>query len=198
MDISQLSAAAALQVMEVSRAPVIASHSNVQQLSSVSRNLSDEELDRIGATGGVVHVAPFRGYLFDSSDTDLDAAIRAARRDAGVAEDYLYPFELYWEIDDPEVQRAFLSRVSDLLGPGSVGAMLDHLDYVVKRIGVNHVGIGTDFNHGSGVEGYQDAGDALNVTRALLARGYSATDIEKIWGGNFLRVWRDAQRLARH
>ena len=150
VDITQLSRQAALQVIEISQAPVIASHSNVQALSDVSRNLSDEEIDLLGATGGVIHVAPFRGYLFDSSDEALVADIRAARRAAGVEEDYLYPFELYWEIEDPEAQGTFLSAVSDLLGPGSLDDMLDHLDYVVERIGVDHVGIGTDFNHGSG------------------------------------------------
>ena len=66
--------------------------------------------------------------------------------------------------------------------------LLDHIDYIVKRVGIDHVGIGTDFNHGSGIEGYNDASEALNVTVGLLARGYNAVEIEKIWGGNFLRV----------
>jgi membrane dipeptidase len=70
--------------------------------------------------------------------------------------------------------------------------MLNHLDYIAQRVGVDHVGIGTDFNHGSGIDGYQDASDALNVTIGLMQRGYSDTDIEKIWGGNFMRVWQQA------
>ena len=197
VDISQLSTQAALQVMELSTTPVIASHSNVRALTSVSRNLSDAEIDRIGATGGVIHVAPFRGYLFDSSNPQLDADIRAVRRTAGIAEDYLYPFELYWEMDDADAKALFLKSVSDLLGPISLTEMLNHLDYIVKRIGVEHVGIGTDFNHGSGLPGYEDASEALNVTVALLERGYSEADIKKIWGGNFLRVWRAAQAGAK-
>ena len=71
--------------------------------------------------------------------------------------------------------------------------MLDHLDYIVDRIGIDHVGIGTDFNHGGGVEGFADASEALGVTVGLLERGYSEEDIGKIWGGNFLRVLRAAQ-----
>jgi membrane dipeptidase len=196
VDISQLSKQAALQVMEMSRAPVVATHSNVRALSDVSRNLSDEEIDLIAEIGGVIHVAPFRGYLFDSSDPELDANIRAARRAAGVTEDYLYPFELYWEIDDPEAQAAFLGSVSELLGPGSLDDMLDHIDYIARRVGVDHVGIGTDFNHGSGITDFNDASEALNVTVGLLQRGYSAGDIEKIWGGNFIRVWREVERAA--
>ncbi len=195
VDVSQLSSQATLQVLDLSTAPVIASHSNARGVTDVSRNLSDEEIDRIGKNGGVIHVAPFRGYLFDSSDAGLDTKIRAARNAAGVEEDYYYPFELYWEIEDPEARAAFVGSISDLLGPGSVGAMLDHLDYIVERVGVEHVGIGTDFNHGSGVDGYKDASEALNVTVALLERGYSEEDVAKIWGENFLRVLRAADRV---
>ena len=196
MDISQLSSQAALQAIELSISPVIASHSNVRALTSVSRNLSNEEIDRIGATGGVIHIAPFRGYLFDSSDPDMDKNIRAIRKESGVDEDYLYPFELYWEIEDNIVKKDFITSISTQLGPIGLKEMLDHLDYIAKRIGVDHVGIGTDFNHGSGIEGFDDASEALNVTIELLKRGYSEDDIIKIWGGNFIRVWRAAEKAA--
>ncbi len=196
VDISQLSKAAALQVLALSTTPVIASHSNVWHLSNVSRNLTDEEIDLIGENGGVIHIAPFRGYLFDSSNKELDGLIRVARQEAGIEEGYYYPFELYWEIDDAAVQTKFLSTVSELLGPGSMDDVLNHIDYVAQRIGVDHVGIGTDFNHGSGITGFDDASEALNVTKGLLARGYSQQDIEKIWGGNFIRVFAAAAEGA--
>ena len=196
VDISQLSKAAALQVLALSTTPVIASHSNVWHLSNVSRNLTDEEIDLIGENGGVIHIAPFRGYLFDSSNKELDGLIRVARQEAGIEEDYYYPFELYWEIDDAAVQTKFLSTVSELLGPGSMDDVLNHIDYVAQRIGVDHVGIGTDFNHGSDITGFDDASEALNVTKGLLARGYSQQDIEKIWGGNFIRVFAAAAEGA--
>jgi membrane dipeptidase len=112
VDVSQLSRQATLQVLALSSAPVIASHSNVQALSNVRRNLSDEEIDAIGANGGVIHIAAFKGYLFDSSDAALDASIRAARRQAGIPEDYDYPFELYWELGTLEAQQAFVAAVS--------------------------------------------------------------------------------------
>lgn len=196
MDISQLSKQAALQTIELSNTPVIASHSNVRALTDVSRNLSDEEIDRIGETGGVIHVAPFRGYLFNSSDPEMDKNIRAIRRESGIDEDYLYPFELYWEIENAEIKKNFLTKISTLLGPISLNEMINHIDYISNRIGVDHVGIGTDFNHGSGIEGFDDASDALNVTIELLRRGYSEGDIIKIWGGNFIRVWRAAEKVA--
>lgn len=193
VDVSQLSRQATLQTLEISTTPVIASHSNARALTDVSRNLSDDEIDGIAENGGVIHVQPFRGYLFDSTDESLVASIRSARAAAGVPEDYLYPFELYWEIADPEARAAFVQSVSELLGPGSIDSMLDHLDYIVGRVGIDHVGIGTDFNHGGGVEGFEDASQALNVTVGLLERGYSEAEIAGIWGGNFLRVLRAAE-----
>jgi membrane dipeptidase len=196
MDISQLSMEAAMQVMTLSSTPVIASHSNVRALTNVSRNLSDQEIDRIGQTNGVIHIAPFRGYLFDSADPDMDANIRKIRRESGIDESYLYPFELYWEIDDPAIKKDFLTRTSAQLGSIGVDEMLDHVDYIAQRIGVDHVGIGTDFNHGSGIIGFNDASEALNVTVELLKRGYTKDDITKIWGGNFIRVWRAAETGA--
>ena len=196
VDVSQLSSQAALQAIGLSVAPVIASHSNARALTNVSRNLSDREIDRIGETGGVIHIAPFRGYLFDSSAPNMDKNIRAVRKESGIEEDYLYPFELYWEIDDLALKRDFLARTSALLGPIGLDEMLDHVDYIVERIGVDHVGIGTDFNHGSGIIGFDDASEALNVTLALLKRGYSKDDIIKIWGGNFIRVWRAAEKAS--
>jgi membrane dipeptidase len=196
MDISQLSSEAALQVIALSSTPVIASHSNVRALTSVSRNLSDLEIDQIGESGGVIHIAPFRGYLFDSADPDMDTNIRVVRKESGIEEDYLYPFELYWEIDDPAIRKDFLTRTSALLGPIGLDEMLDHIDYIVERIGVDHVGIGTDFNHGSGIIGFNDASEALNVTVELLKRGYTEDDIINIWGGNFIRVWRAAEKAS--
>ena len=196
VDISQLSQNAALEVIRLSTAPVIASHSNARGLTDVSRNLSDEELDLLGETGGVIHVTPFRGYLYDSKDAELDADIRQIRRASGITEDYLYPFELYWEIDDEQEQQKFLGAVSGRLGPGSVATMVNHIDYIVDRIGIDHVGIGTDFNHGSGVADFRDASEAMNVTAELLRRGYSQAAIEKIWGANFLRVMRAASTTA--
>ena len=189
IDISQLSIEAALQVIDSSVAPVVASHSNARALTDVSRNLSDVEIKRLAAGGGVIHVAPFAGYLFDSQDPSIDTALRAIRRDAGIDEDYLYPFELYWEIDDPAVKATFLRSARNLLGPISLSTMLDHIDYIVGLVGIDHVGIGTDFNHGSGIAGYIDASESFNVTAGLLQRGYSEADVQKVWGGNFLRVW---------
>ena len=195
IDVSQSSKAAVMEIAELSLTPIIASHSNVRALSNVTRNLSDEESDIIGAKGGVVHLVPFGAYLIDLSDPNLQASIKMVRENAGLpGSGYAYPYELYWEIDDAEEKMKFLIAMRDVIGPGSVERLVDHIDYVVERIGIDHVGIGTDFNHGGGIEGFDEANEALSLTKALVARGYSQKDIEKIWGGNFLRVFRRVEQ----
>lgn len=188
VDVSQMSKAATLQAIDLASLPVIASHSNAKALSDVTRNLSDEEIDRIGATGGVVHIAAFSAYLVDLSDPDLKAKIRDVRLAAGLPETYSYPYELYWELTSDEEKIAFLTNMRALVGRETVSRMVDHIDYVVDRIGADHVGIGTDFNHGGGIAGFEEANSAASVTAELVRRGYSDDDINKIWGGNFLRV----------
>ena len=188
VDVSQMSKAATLQAIDLATLPVIASHSNAKALSDVTRNLSDEEIDRIGETGGVVHIAAFSAYLVDLSDPDLKARIRDVRLAAGLPETYSYPYELYWELKSDEEKITFLTNMRALVGRETVARMVDHIDYVAQRIGVDHVGIGTDFNHGGGIVGFEEADSAASVTAELVARGYSDEDIDKIWGGNFLRV----------
>jgi membrane dipeptidase len=188
LDVSQMSKAATLQAVALSKTPVIASHSNVKVLSDVTRNLSDEEIDLIGQKGGVIHIAVFGAYLVDLSDPQLLEDIKAVRRGAGLPEAYAYPYELYWELESKADQKAFLGKMRATIGTGDVERLVDHIDYVASRIGVDHVGIGSDFNHGGGITGFQDATEAKNVTAALVRRGYSPEDVSKIWGGNFLRV----------
>ena len=151
VDVSQLTPDGVFQVLALTKAPVIASHSDVRALIDNTRNLSDRELDAIKANGGVVSATPFNAYL----------------------------------AKDPKGPRA------------TVQDYVDHIDYLVKRIGIDHVGIGSDFNHGSGVEGFNDESEAPNVTAELLRRGYTEAQIGKIWGGNFLRLFREVEAAAK-
>jgi len=148
VDVSQLTPAGVFQVLSLTKAPVIATHSDVRALVDNTRNLSDEELDAIKKNGGVVSAVPFNPYL--------------AKVPPATLEDYV-----------------------------------NHIDYLVKRIGIDHVGIGTDFNHGSGIPGFDDESEAANVTAELLKRGYTEGQIAKIWGGNFLRVFRQVEAVAK-
>ena len=94
---------------------------------------------------------------------------------------------------------AYMERMSEIdakFPPATVKDFVDHLDYAVKVAGIDHVGIGTDFDGGGGILGFNDASEAANVTEELVRRGYSEKDIAKIWGGNLLRVWRDVEKVA--
>lgn len=154
----------------------------------MSRNLSDQEIDGIAASGGVVCLSPFVGYLYDTANEDLLAAILDARRRVGLPDTYLYPFELYWQTEDPDTQVSFREEVRALLDGAGVSEMVDHIDYVVQRVGAAHVGWGSDFNHGGGLSDFFEATDAPILTAELARRGYSGEDIASILGGNVLRL----------
>lgn len=189
IDVSQLTPKGLLQTVELSRAPVLATHSDVRALVENTRNLSDEELDAIKRSGGVVQVTPFNAYLVPRP-ADYDQQLAALRAEYGLA-----PGPGYGGADDLPADRrdAFFVRYRALVPQAGVKALVDHIDYVVRRIGVDHVGFGSDFNHGAGIEGLRDESQAPNLTRELAARGYRQADIDKIWGGNFLRALKAAE-----
>lgn len=194
VDVSQMSVAATLQTIALSTTPVIASHSNARAMSDVARNLSDDEIDRIAETGGVIHVSGFGPSLVDASSPEARAGIAEVRSKYGLAADYSYPYELYWELADNKQKHAFQMEIMGVIGAGSVDDMVRHIDYLVDRVGIDHVGIGNDFNHGGGrIGGLADASKSMNITAALVEQGYAADDIAKIWGGNFMRVLRTVE-----
>jgi membrane dipeptidase len=191
IDVSQLSTKALLQTAKLSKAPVIASHSGVRALVEHVRNLSDAELDAIRENGGTVHINLFNAYLVPMP-ADMPEKVRALRKRFGLDPDFPPPatFSSGYDKLPPEKRPMFDDSIAALYPKATVKDFVDHVDYVVKRIGIDHVGIGTDLNHGSGIQGYENEGDALNVTKELVRRGYTEEQIGKIWGGNFLRVFR--------
>ncbi len=192
IDVSQLSSAALSQVCDLSIAPVIASHSGVRGRVVHARNLSDAELKLIAETGGVVHVVAFSAYLLERK-IDVPARLAEIRASYGAA-------------DDADItalpgdqQAAFNAEVQALLASlprATVSDLVDSIDYAVQKIGVDHVGIASDFGHGGGVTGWMHVGETYNVTAELLRRGYSEQEIAKIWGGNWLRVFREVSAIA--
>jgi membrane dipeptidase len=178
----------------LSRAPVIASHSAVRALVDETRNLSDAELDAIAAKGGVVHVPPVNTYLAPRPP-EFVARLGDVRARFGL------PREFRGVLDDAQrlsgaARGDYTTEALATVPRAELDDYLDHIDYVVRRIGVDHVAIGTDFDHGAGIVGFKDASEARNLTRGLLARSYSDADIAKIWSGNFLRVKRAAEAAA--
>ena len=198
IDVSQLTPDGLLQVLSLSKAPVVASHSAVRALVDNARNLSDRELDAIKSNDGVVQVTAFNAYLV-AAPTDYEEKVRALRSQFGLSADFPNgPVGFIQGADSLPAERhqAFIRELSALYPKASVKEYVDHIDYIVKRIGIEHVGIGTDFNHGAGIIGFKDESEAPNVTKELLRRGYSQAQIEKVWGGNFLRVFAKVDAVA--
>jgi membrane dipeptidase len=194
IDVSQLTTNAVMQTIELSRAPVIASHSAVRALVDETRNLLDSELDAIAAAGGAVCIPPFNTYLAPRPSRFV-ARLEQIRRDYGL------PPAFRGVLDDGhllegEARGEYTAAALAAVPRASVEDYVDHIEYVVERVGVDHVCIGTDFDHGAGIIGFRDASEAPNLTRALLERGYSADDVAKIWSGNFMRVLRAAESAA--
>ncbi|WBV41433.1 dipeptidase [Pseudoroseomonas cervicalis] len=152
VDISHVGKAAMLQAVEVSRAPVVATHTCVRALRDHARNLDDEQMDALRASGGLMQITAVPGFL---RGPDADGKVRA-----------------------------------------SVADIADHVDYAVKRIGIGHVGLSSDFDGGGGVQGWMSAADSANLTAELLRRGYDAEAVDLLWSGNFLRLMRAAEAVS--
>jgi membrane dipeptidase len=195
IDVSQLTPDGVLQTLALSKAPVIASHSGAKGVVDAPRNLSDAELDAIKANGGVVQIVAFGAYLIKPGP-DYPAKVAPVRAKYGLPAAFAKASDGAETL--PADQRlAYTHEVGALLPRATVKDLLDSIDYVVRRIGVDHVGVASDFNHGGGVTGWTNEGEAANVTAELVRRGYSEADIDKLWGGNFLRVFRAVEIQAR-
>jgi membrane dipeptidase len=166
VDISHPSKESILQMLDLTQAPVIASHSSARELTNHTRNLDNETLLRIKENGGVVQTVAFGSYINEDRRRYLE---RAANDES-------------------------LSR--DEAPKATVSDFVDHIDFLVNLIGVEHVGIASDFDGGGGIEGWNDASETFNVTLELVRRGYSEENIKAIWSGNLLRVLDDVQRIA--
>jgi len=181
-----------IDVARLSRAPIIASHSSASALAEVSRNLDDEQLLVLKENGGVAQIVAVGMFLKDDS-SERREALQALREDLGLED------RAAMQASTQEQRDEYQRRVAELRAkwpPVAVPDFVDHIDYVVQLIGIDHVGISSDFDGGGGVVGWMDASQSLNVTIELVRRGYSEEEIRKLWGGNLLRVWREVERAA--
>ncbi len=196
IDVSQLSSAAFAQTLALTRAPVAATHSNARALVDNNRNLSDAELDAIKKNDGVVQVSPFNSYLARQPTAAERERIAAVRVRHGLPAAFAAANDGYGSLA-PAPQQAFLDELAPLVPRATISDYVDHIDYIARRIGWRHVGVGTDFDHGAGVTGFGSEADAPNVTAELLRRGYTEEQVDAIWSGNFLRVLRAAEAARR-
>jgi membrane dipeptidase len=192
VDVSHGSKQTALDAMRLSVAPIIASHSGVAAINAHPRNMDDETLRALAADGGVVQIVALDAFV-KFQPVEKAAAGQALRQTVGLAANAA-PSSLA-----PEPRAAYEQGLRDIEAQwptATVAQFVDHIDYAVKLIGIDHVGIASDFDGGGGITGWNDAAETANVTVELRARGYSNDDIAKIWSGNLLRVWGEVERTA--
>ncbi len=191
-DVSHSSKQTALDIMAESKAPVIASHSSLKGVYDHPRNMSDEELMAIKETNGVVQVVAFDSYLRAVPQEKQDA-ISALWGDMGISNfgDFRALDEMALQIYD-----ARMAEIELEYPRAGVKDLVDHIDYAIGKVGIDHVGIASDFNGGGGIDGWSDASETFNVTLELVRRGYTEGQIAKLWGGNLLRVLADVEAYA--
>ena len=192
VDVSHISRAAMLDAVRLSEAPVIASHSSMHALMPHPRNLDDEQLRALADNGGVVQTVALGAFLSETAARRA-AEYRNIRGAFGMIPGQ-QPEDLGAEPHEDYIGRieALDARYPD----ATVADFVDHVDHAVNLIGIDHVGISSDFDGGGGIVGWSDASETLNVTMELVRRGYSEEDIAKLWGGNLLRVWGEAEAVA--
>lgn len=191
IDVSHVGKKSMLEAIRLSKAPVIASHSSAMSVHANLRNLDDEQLDAIKANGGVAQMVAFRSYV-----AELDAGLAAAI--AELRQQYL---PNGWANADETQRNSYDAKLTVLRSQYpdvTLAQFVDHIDYAVKRIGIEHVGIASDFDGGGGVQGWNDASETLNVTWELMRRGYTKAQIQALWGGNVLRILRQAEQVAKN
>lgn len=205
IDVSHPSKQSMLQTVALSRAPIIASHSGARALCGHSRNMDDEQLDALKKNGGVIQLVAFNSYVKcnPTRDAERAAAIDALRKEYGIAAGNRAEVQRAIDALPNDRRNAYLAKQEDITArrypadpAATVKDFADHIDYVVKRIGIDHVGISSDFDGGGGVDGWRTASESLNVTAELVRRGYTEQEIAKIWGGNLLRVMERVEKVA--
>ncbi|SDS49000.1 membrane dipeptidase [Maribacter dokdonensis] len=211
IDVSHPSKEAIKQMISLSKAPIIASHSSARALCGHSRNLDDEQLLMMKENGGVVQTVAFSSYLNTEKHEARAAFMKSIYQQVADSLDIAwYERSQFSSLSDVE-KAAFMDNYPKVLKIGkdiaetnsdapeavNVSDFVDHIDYMVKLIGIDHVGISSDFDGGGGIEGWNDASETFNVTLELVNRGYTQEEIKKLWGGNLLRVLDDVQRIAK-
>jgi len=211
IDVSHPSKEAMKQMIALSKAPIIASHSSARALCDHSRNLDDEQLLLMKENGGVVQTVAFSSYLNTEKHEARAAYMKSIYQKVADSLDIKwYERSQFSSLSDSE-KEDFMDNYPKVLKIGkdlaatktdapeavNVGDFVDHIDYMVKLMGIDYVGISSDFDGGGGIEGWSDASETFNVTLELVERGYSEEDIAKLWGGNLMRVLDEVQAIAK-
>lgn len=193
VDVSQVTPQALFQATELSKAPVIASHSGIKAIVDTARNLSDPEMIALKETGGAVGIVAFSSYLRPTMPGQREAFTQIMV-DYGTTN--LAQITATFSPEKVEQFKIDFAAYEENFPPASVAQYVDSIAYAVDLLGIDHVMISSDMEHGGGVRGWMNAGEADGVTEELVARGYTEDQIAKLWWGNFARVWRAVDAVA--
>ncbi len=212
VDLSHPSKESNMQAIALSRAPVIGSHSAARTVGDVSRNMDDELLMALKDNGGVIQTVAFASYVDPEMNRAHNEAATAIRNEVaaelgidlgsggrggqGMTPEQRAEFMANRERVNEAAAPRIAAEVDPVAPPVDVARFVDHIDYLVDLIGIEHVGISSDFDGGGGVEGWDDASETFNVTLELVRRGYTEDEIGMLWSGNLLRVLDEVQAVA--
>jgi len=213
VDVSHPSKESFMDMIKLSKSPVIASHSAARALCNSSRNLDDEELKLLAKNGGVIQTVAFAGYLNAKKDSAYKAAVKPLYDTIGkkMGITLADPATMSTMTDaDFETYQTNLKKIRKIADkdsrmveirkntpPVNIQDLVNHIDYMVKLIGIDHVGISSDFDGGGGIDGWNNASETFNVTLELVKHGYTEAQIAKLWSSNLLRVLDKCQHVAK-
>lgn len=210
IDVSHPSKEAMRQMIALTKAPIIASHSSARALCDHSRNLDDEQLMWLKENGGVVQTVAFSSYVNTEKHNARNQYMSALRKKLAEEKGLKWYERSELRALSAEEREAFMAyayeindaanevAANDAEAPAgvTVADFVDHIDYMVDLIGIDHVGISSDFDGGGGITGWSDASETQNVTLELVKRGYTEEDIAKLWGENLLRVLDEVEAVS--
>ena len=192
IDISHISDKSALQAIELSSSPVIASHSGVRSIADHPRNIPDNIIKKLAKKGGVIQVVAFSSYV--KVDQKRSKAMKSLRdKVIKMTGDNFFIAEKHLKLTE---YKKGIEQINEKFPKPNIDSFIDHIDYIVNLVGIDYVGISSDFGGGGGIRGWSDASQTNNITNALIRRGYSNKDIKKIWAENFLRVWQEVSEKS--
>jgi membrane dipeptidase len=224
VDVSHTSKGSMMQTVGLSKAPIIASHSGARRFANVSRNMDDEMLMAMKTNGGVIQMVALSGYV-KADPPQRGPAVNALRKEFGLGGGAGAPSKPACSVEGtspaarggggrggaaagvetltPDRRVEFERRLAEIdrklpaAGRATVKDFVDEIDHAVKLIGIDNIGISSDFDGGGGIDGWNNAAETFNVTLELVRRGYTEEQIGKIWSGNLLRVWGEVERVAK-
>jgi len=189
IDVSHMSDKSFYDVIELSDAPVIASHSSVRAICDHPRNMTDDMIKKLAEKGGVIQICLLGNYIKNADTTSMNYIKKKELKEKYNG----YEFKNDAERDSAWAEYRRINKQYPPVLP-TIADAVDHIDHVVKLVGIDYVGIGSDFDGGGGLADCRDVSDYPKITEELLRRGYTEEEIAKIWGGNFLRVFKEIEK----